>query len=160
MSGKRSTWATVLSWSLVIAWAAFIFFMSAHSGNDLNEGTDLVARVKQWLSDVQLQLFGPGVDLVSSAAHFCEYTVFGALLANAVGGPLQVRSASVQKSAFLIAFIVAVAIASAYAITDEVHQIFVPDRTCDPIDWLVDTLGAALGAGLWTAVGWKRSAQR
>ena len=36
--------------------------------------------------------------------------------------------------------------ASLYGISDEIHQIFVPGRTADPIDWLVDTCGAALGA--------------
>ncbi len=29
--------------------------------------------------------------------------------------------------------------------TDELHQLFVAGRHCDPVDWLVDTLGAAVG---------------
>ncbi len=40
----------------------------------------------------------------------------------------------------------AIALASAYGITDEVHQAFVPGRHADPLDWLADTAGAALGA--------------
>ena len=40
----------------------------------------------------------------------------------------------------------AAAIASAYGITDEFHQAFVPFRTPDPLDWLVDTVAAAAGA--------------
>lgn len=41
----------------------------------------------------------------------------------------------------------AVAIASAYGATDELHQRFVPGRTCDVWDWAADTLGALVGAG-------------
>lgn len=65
-------------------------------------------------------------------AHFIEYAVFGALLSRTthrdddpVGGSMM-----------------AVAIASAYAVTDEVHQAFVPMRSVDPRDWIVDTAGA------------------
>lgn len=34
-----------------------------------------------------------------------------------------------------------------YAISDELHQTFVPDRHGSPIDVLIDTVGLALGAG-------------
>jgi VanZ family protein len=50
-------------------------------------------------------------------------------------------------------------LASAYGITDELHQAFVPLRMPDPMDWLVDTVGAAVGAlTMWTAdkAGWRR----
>lgn len=46
--------------------------------------------------------------------------------------------------AWLVFF--AVAAASLYGVTDEIHQLFVPGRFCDPADWLVDTLGALTGA--------------
>ena len=39
-------------------------------------------------------------------------------------------------------------VASLYGMTDEFHQYFVPDRACDPLDWLIDTCGATLGAFL------------
>ncbi len=31
---------------------------------------------------------------------------------------------------------------SLYAASDELHQYFVPGRSCDPIDWLVDVIAA------------------
>lgn len=37
----------------------------------------------------------------------------------------------------------AVIFSSAYGITDEFHQSFVPNRTPDVMDWLADTAGAA-----------------
>ncbi|WP_165253938.1 VanZ family protein [Adlercreutzia sp. ZJ304] len=140
---SNAIWLIALSWGLVIIWALVIFFMSAHTGSDLNEGDDFIALVKQWLNDIQMHYLGPGVDLASSIAHFCEFTVFGALLANAFGKHFSRR--------WLLIFLLAVLVASIYAITDEVHQIFVPDRACDPIDWIVDTAGAMLGAAIWLA---------
>lgn len=47
----------------------------------------------------------------------------------------------------LAAFAGAVAIASAYGVTDELHQLLVPGRSCDLWDWAADTLGALIGAG-------------
>jgi VanZ family protein len=44
------------------------------------------------------------------------------------------------------AIFVAFAIASAYAVTDEFHQTFVEGRHGTPVDWLIDTAGAALAA--------------
>lgn len=147
--GKSRRIAIAL-WCAVALWAAFIFFMSAHSGDDLSTGDDLIARVKQWLAAATAALFGPGVDVVSPAAHFAEYAVFGALLF----GALQ-QSFPDRRSWRLAA--VAVVIASLYGATDELHQYFVPDRACDPLDWLVDTCGSALGALLARAVLCHRS---
>ncbi len=135
----------ILSWAAVVLWAAFIFFMSAHTGADLDEGTDFAAQVKRWLTALAAPVFGEGVDVVSPAAHFTEYAVFGALLFAAL-----VQTRPQHRRVALVA--VAVAIASVYGVTDELHQSFVPDRACDPADWLVDTLGATLGAFLTSRV--------
>ena len=61
-------------------------------------------------------------------AHLLEYAVLGALLFRALGRePL------------------AVALGAAYAVTDEVHQAFVPGREAAPVDWLIDTVGVVAG---------------
>ena len=64
-------------------------------------------------------------------AHTAEYAILGALVLRAV------RSAPM-----------AVLFASAYAVTDEVHQAFVQGRHGSPVDWLIDTVGAFLGVAL------------
>jgi len=72
-------------------------------------------------------------------AHFTEYFVFAILLALALNSP---------RRKLWLAGLLAVLIASAYGVSDEFHQLFVPGRHCDPMDWLVDTSGALLGAAL------------
>jgi len=64
-------------------------------------------------------------------AHTAEYALLGALLYRAV------RNAPA-----------ALLLASAYAVTDEFHQTFVSGRHGSPVDWLIDTAGAAVGVAI------------
>ena len=151
--GRRRLIVIVL-WCAVALWALFIFFMSAKSGADLSGGEGLVSRIKLWLAATAAGVFGPDADVVSPAAHFVEYTVFGALIFAALR-----ESFSEQRNPQLA--IIAIIIASLYGVTDELHQYFVPDRACDPVDWLVDTCGATLGAFAMRAIlGRKHSPQQ
>ena len=61
-------------------------------------------------------------------AHAAEYAVLGALLAARLGKELP-----------------AVAIGIAYAVTDEVHQAFVPGRQGAVMDVLIDAVGVLIG---------------
>ena len=127
---------TVLRWSLVVAWACFIVFMSSNTGSNLSGDLGFFSELYSTMKDIQQSLLGPGVDLLSPAAHFCEYAVLGFLLAHA----LRLNLSLVRT------YLVAIICASLFGISDELHQYFVPERMCDPLDWLVDTLGASLGA--------------
>ena len=148
---QRKT-ACIISWIVVAAMLALIFFMSSRSGIDIDNNTGIFSAVKQWLSAQAAALFGHEVD-VSPVGHFCEYLVLGAALCNALrfhlkpqgpAGALLVAKPVDELSKW--APIVAAALSSLYGVTDEFHQIFTPGRSCDPMDWLVDTIAAALGA--------------
>jgi VanZ family protein len=68
-------------------------------------------------------------DLVlRKAAHVVEFAILGALLARALPS---LGWAAVAGSL--------------YAVTDEVHQAFVPGRLGSPLDWALDTVGVAAG---------------
>ena len=70
-----------------------------------------------------------GWDLaLRKVAHAAEYAVLGALLLRAVGRELP-----------------AVAIGIAYAVTDEIHQTFIPGRHGAPLDVLIDAAGVLVG---------------
>lgn len=142
-------------WLFVAAWAGLIFFASAQSGDDLHDGAGLLSAIFQLVKGLQADLLGPGVDVISSAAHFLEYAVFGFLLTNALrfhGLGVKLGAADQQAKALRYrailkrACLLAIVLASLYGITDEFHQSFVPGRFPDPVDWLVDTFGATLGA--------------
>lgn len=133
----------IISWVFVVVWALFIFLMSARTGSSLDSGAGIIGMIKRVLNDIQVALLGPDVDVVSSLAHFCEYAVFGVLLVRALN--MNTR----WKVSWKGALVLAVVIASAYGVSDEFHQYFVPGRFCDPFDWLVDTAGALLGALLY-----------
>lgn len=149
-----SSRTTGASWAAVLAWAAFIFLMSANTGDSLDHGGGIVSALYQLLKEAQASVLGPGFDLVNPIAHFCEYAVFGALLANALRLNLPARTgARPVGGAFSPGAVVAlaVALASLYGVTDELHQLFVPGRSSDPADWLVDTCGSLVGALLLCA---------
>jgi VanZ family protein len=74
-----------------------------------------------------------GWDLVlRKLAHAAEYAVLGALLQRAVRRP-----------------VLAFALGTIYAISDELHQSFVPGRMGSPLDVVVDAAGVAVGVVLW-----------
>lgn len=39
-----------------------------------------------------------------------------------------------------------------YALSDEIHQLFVPNRSCDPADWAVDMVAATVSSLIAVAV--------
>ena len=69
--------------------------------------------------------------LLRKLAHAAEFAVLGVLFLRAVERPVL---------AFLLA--------SAYAVSDEIHQIFVPGRLGSPLDVLIDMVGVAVGIAL------------
>jgi VanZ family protein len=74
-----------------------------------------------------------GWDLVlRKIAHAAEYAVLGALLARAL------RSPGVAALAGVL-----------YAVSDEVHQAFIPGRLGSPIDVAIDAAGVVAGVVLW-----------
>lgn len=133
--------------------AAFIFWMSAKDGTTLDTGSGIVSRAKAWLAAYLSSIAGAPID-VSPLGHFLEYLVFGGLLANALRYEMpRAKAAWVAPLA-----------ASLYGVSDEIHQLFVPLRACDPADWAVDTVAALAGSAMvvaWCAARRRRhSAQR
>lgn len=146
----------LLSWTAVAITLAFIFCMSAKTGNDLDNHSGIISIVKNFLVAGATALFGREVD-VSPVGHFTEYLLLGGAFANALRfTPWTIfeRNATAHPAGMLGDFpspLVALILSSLYGISDEFHQIFTPGRSCDPMDWLVDTCAAAIGAAIvWT----------
>jgi VanZ family protein len=65
--------------------------------------------------------------------HFAEYGLLAFLWARALRTRMEARRAA----------LVALVVTSLYAATDEYHQTFVEGRHGSPLDWAIDTAGAA-----------------
>jgi VanZ family protein len=77
-----------------------------------------------------------GWDLVlRKLAHATEFAILGVLLLRAIG---RVRPAF--------------GLAAAFAVTDEIHQAFVPGRQASPLDVVIDVTGIAIGLALATRI--------
>ena len=134
----------VRRWILVGIWTAVIFLFS--TGPFGGEGTSrillpLFAALFPHATPGQLVLIHAAV---RKAAHFLEYLVLSILLYRALRAGQHTR-----LGAAAIAFVVS----GLYAVTDELHQLFVPGRTAAAADCLIDVSGAAAGQGLLAALG-------
>jgi VanZ family protein len=110
---------------MAIAWMAFMFYLSAQPSLP--------------------RLHGRFESILSLGAHSFEYAILALLLRWAIRGPFPTGSGSGASHAACWAFVIAVA----YGVTDEFHQHFVPGRHMDPLDLLMDAIGAAVV--LWVA---------
>jgi VanZ family protein len=97
----------------------------------------LWAAVIFFLSSIPGSGFPSHPNVLNVIAHFGEYLVLAVLLTLALNSPGQ----ALWKTA-----LIALAIASLYGGSDEIHQLLVEGRSPDPIDWATDTLGALIGA--------------
>jgi hypothetical protein len=83
-----------------------------------------------------------GWDLVlRKIAHAAEFAVLGALLA---------RATDRAGLALLLGVL--------YAVSDEVHQSFVPGRLGSPLDVAIDAVGVAVGVAAWQSIRARRFA--
>ena len=106
-----------------LGWALTIFIVSSIPGNEL-----------------------PEVDIVNfdKLVHLGVYALLAFLVY--LSFRHQMRYPMLFRLAILSAFLAC----AFYGGTDEIHQLWIPGRTCDIWDWTSDTLGAALGV----LVGW------
>ena len=127
MSNKRK-FLIVLSWTLVIACMITIFMLSAQPAVKSSEASGSCI---QWIYD----LFGISLSqhFVRKTAHALEFCGLCLLFNLAFG-------ATTLKFKPFISFILTVL----YAVSDEIHQIFVDGRACMFKDVLIDSGGAAV----------------
>ncbi len=127
---------------LTLACMAFIFGFSAQSAaesgslsaNITQPITDLLLRDRPGYTEEEAQRLFQQVDEgVRIVAHFSEYALLGLLL--------HMTLRSFGASAWWLTWL----IGTAYAVSDEWHQTFSPQRSCELKDMLVDSLGVLAG---------------
>ena len=136
-------------WFLLIANMAAIFALSAQTADVSTDETDEVIALPKLVFDTLhperandysvLELFR---FIVRKTAHFMEFATLSVwiwllYILYEKGRP----------------FVSGAVLSSLYAASDEIHQIFVPGRTCKISDWCIDTAGAIAGVlVIWVLV--------
>lgn len=120
-----------LSWGPVVIWATIIFWFSTESFA-ASETSRFLGPTLSWLfPDLSPDRFATIHISIRKLGHWSEYFIFALLVFRALPhGPVGSRGAY------------ATAISLLYAISDELHQAFVPGRTASFNDVLLDLFGA------------------
>jgi VanZ family protein len=117
---------------------AFIFAMSSRAGSTENSSALIGGILKRLTPTFYATLTAYQLDCLDygfrKACHFTGYAILSALALRSVA-----RGRTPQPRHFVVAF----ALSVAYAVTDEIHQSFVPLRTASLGDVGIDALGAA-----------------
>ena len=142
----NSTLLRALVVILCIAWAGFIFSMSAEVSNDSAQRSDGITEVvvsllfrdfEDMTEAEQTELMLTVEHIVRKIAHFGIFAVLGVLVSIASYGFFAYR-----RTHFLRTFIIGVL----YAASDEIHQYFVPGRGPKVTDVMIDGAGVFCGA--------------
>lgn len=125
----------IISAILVVTVAVIIFQLSAQTASE-SSGTS------GSLINLIFDFFGKNLSqgFIRTLAHFCEYAGFGLLVTN------MIFSLKDKPKPFL-----SILISLGYALTDEIHQIFVPGRAFQISDLTVDLGGIILGVAVFCA---------
>ncbi|RKD23138.1 hypothetical protein BEP19_13045 [Ammoniphilus oxalaticus] len=146
---SRTAAAKIVSWTVVFLWMALIFFLSRQPGTESGE---LSRGITAFIIDIARKV-APQFDLETSNfhffirknAHFFAYFILGVFVMNAMRTS---RIVGFRRFAWTIVICVL------YAISDETHQLFIPGRSGEVRDVLIDTAGAATGIGFYLLISW------
>ena len=126
---------------LTILIMTFIFVQSSFPADLSQAESNWLIRLIPGLGEeevIQLSFY------VRKCAHFLEYTLLGSSIYMAAAGR---RRAALSWL-----------IAAAYAVSDEIHQIFIPGRSCELRDICIDSLGALCGIlAVKVLLSWKEN---
>lgn len=126
-SSKRA--CAVIFWILTAAVMGIIFWFSSENGDDSKEVSEnLLKLVIEYLGNIVSH------NVLRKIAHFTEYAALGFCMSGAI-------YFTFKKNKFYIPLIPCVL----YAVSDEIHQYFVPERACRIFDVFVDACGSSTG---------------
>ncbi|HHX61645.1 MAG TPA: VanZ family protein [Epulopiscium sp.] len=127
----------VFPWLLAISWMALIFYLShqpAAQSSNLSSGlTELIMNIINKIAPDLSLGFESFHHFVRKNAHFFAYLVLGVLVANATRG--------YKGKGIMVALLICVL----YAISDELHQLFIPGRSGQVMDVVIDSAGSVVG---------------
>lgn len=133
--------------TLLIGWMLLIFLFSNDTGEVSTKKSDgliigtIEFLLERDLTDAEkIKYVDWFVTPVRKGAHLLVYFVLGYLMIYTLK-----EFRLVDKRTYIYAVILCML----YAVSDEVHQYFVPGRNAGVIDVVIDTVGAGLGVWRW-----------
>jgi VanZ family protein len=122
-----------IKYLLAVAWLLLIFALSHEPAGESSARSAVIVDAVAGLAPFASEFL---TFLVRKSAHIVAFFTLGVLVYNVV------RSYKLQAK-----YVIAISIACvlAYAIFDEVHQLFVPGRSGEVRDVLLDTAAGAIG---------------
>lgn len=140
MTFQSSLWRDLV---LLFVWLAVIFSWSTGAGSATHTNSWVDTLLSRSFPSWYAHLTWPEHDAIHyylrKAAHVTEYAILGVLAVRTLRhGPWKWRT--ILVGAWIVA--------SLYAATDEIHQMFVAGRTPKVTDVLLDSAGAAFGIAL------------
>jgi len=118
----------------LIIWLFVIFFFSNQEGTSSSGTSNIIVDFIMAVFNLSKNNLETVAFIVRKLAHFTEYFVLGLLTINAFKYYI--------KDKLLMYSIIFVLI---YAVSDEIHQAFIPGRASMIMDTLIDSLGGLVG---------------
>jgi len=137
VSSGESHERSLKKWMPVLMWAMLIFFLSTSYFSFENTSRFIDPILRLLIPGASTATIALAHGFVRKAAHFTNYAILFWLL---ISGPMRGR----PYTAFALCVF--------YALLDEGHQIFVPDRTPSFYDVALDSTGALFSRFLHAAV--------
>jgi VanZ family protein len=120
-------------WGPALLWMALIFYLSSQNTWTSVKGP-------------------PWFNALRKSGHIIEYSVLALLLGRALLGTWTLKGEAITRALLARIWQIGVLLATIYALTDEVHQSFVPRREFHLTDILIDGLSATAALGIWYIV--------
>ncbi len=125
----------VISWALLIIWMIVIFFFSHQpsikSSGVSNKVLEIIDTIIPFSLNYEWSSF-----VIRKLAHFTEYAILGILMIRLVNVYLKKEKNAIYFAIFCCFL---------YAISDEIHQLFIVGRNGNVVDVLIDTCGSMFG---------------
>ncbi len=145
----------VVKFIIIVLLMAFIFSLSADTGSQSTKKSDsiivksceviLERKLSEYEKEKYIKKF---VKIVRKSAHLFLYFLLGLAIISFIKEFTIISYRSIALT-ILIVFV--------YAISDEVHQMFVNGRSGEILDVVIDTIGGiAASFSYWTLNNWRR----
>ena len=145
----------ILLWAAVVLWIAVLFYLSSQPAIDSNA---LSKRITEFIVGA-VEKVSPNTELtivinntiIRENAHFFAYLVLG-ILVIIILNQLGIRGFRGMGAALFICIF--------FAVTDEIHQIFVLVRGGQVKDLLTDSIGATVGINMYLIVNSRKGLKK